>query len=194
MTRRKGIAAEKDVGMQALRDAKTEVATLVGKSWDLARARSPRREPGGKPGDDPRLGRLSAGRGTARDLRRRTFLRRLRPQPRLCPADGPGRAGRRGRDRRPVRHQRRQPAEHMPPQSDAARQALSLPIGIHCHNDCDVATANSLVAVRHGAVQVQGTVNGIGERCGNVDLIGVIAKPRFSRRSTTRSSPAAWPI
>ena len=52
---------------------------------------------------------------------------------------------------------------------------LAVPVGIHCHNDCDVATANSLIAVRHGAVQVQGTINGIGERCGNVDLIGVIA-------------------
>jgi 2-isopropylmalate synthase len=58
---------------------------------------------------------------------------------------------------------------------DAARSALKVPVGIHCHNDCDVATANSLMAVRHGAVQVQGTINGIGERCGNVDLISVVA-------------------
>jgi 2-isopropylmalate synthase len=48
-------------------------------------------------------------------------------------------------------------------------------VGIHCHNDCDLAVANSLAAVRSGAKQVQGTVNGIGERCGNVDLISVIA-------------------
>jgi 2-isopropylmalate synthase len=48
-------------------------------------------------------------------------------------------------------------------------------IGIHCHNDCDVAVANSLAAVREGATQVQGTINGIGERCGNVDLVSVIA-------------------
>ncbi|MCR9119063.1 MAG: citramalate synthase [bacterium] len=48
-------------------------------------------------------------------------------------------------------------------------------IGIHCHNDCDVAVANSLAAVSAGAVQVQGTINGIGERCGNADLISVIA-------------------
>ena len=58
---------------------------------------------------------------------------------------------------------------------EAARGALKVPVGIHCHNDCDVATANSLIAVRHGAVQVQGTINGVGERCGNVDLISVIA-------------------
>lgn len=48
-------------------------------------------------------------------------------------------------------------------------------IGIHCHNDSDLAVANSLAAVDAGAGQVQGTINGIGERCGNVDLISVIA-------------------
>jgi 2-isopropylmalate synthase len=48
-------------------------------------------------------------------------------------------------------------------------------VGIHCHNDCDLAIANSLAAVEAGAVQVQGTINGIGERCGNADLVSVIA-------------------
>ena len=47
-------------------------------------------------------------------------------------------------------------------------------IGIHCHNDCGLAVANSLMAVRHGAMQVQGTINGLGERCGNADLTAVI--------------------
>ncbi|MFO0966919.1 MAG: hypothetical protein U0793_15200 [Gemmataceae bacterium] len=58
------------------------------------------------------------------------------------------------------------------------RVRQSLPyadLGIHCHNDCDLAVANSLAAVSRGAVQVQGTINGIGERCGNTDLISVIA-------------------
>ena len=57
----------------------------------------------------------------------------------------------------------------------AARQTLSIPVGIHCHNDCDLAVANSLIAVDSGALQVQGTINGIGERCGNVDLCSVVA-------------------
>jgi 2-isopropylmalate synthase len=52
---------------------------------------------------------------------------------------------------------------------------LPAPAGIHTHNDCDLAVANSLAAVEAGAVQVQGTVNGFGERCGNADLISVIA-------------------
>jgi 2-isopropylmalate synthase len=53
--------------------------------------------------------------------------------------------------------------------------ALDVPVGIHCHNDCELAVANSLAAVDAGAVQVQGTINGFGERCGNVDLVSVIA-------------------
>jgi 2-isopropylmalate synthase len=57
----------------------------------------------------------------------------------------------------------------------AAAAAVSCPIGIHCHNDSEVAVANSIAAVRAGAVQVQGTINGLGERCGNTNLISLIA-------------------
>jgi 2-isopropylmalate synthase len=52
--------------------------------------------------------------------------------------------------------------------------AIDLPVGIHTHNDCGLAVANTLVAVQAGARMVQGTVNGYGERCGNADLISVI--------------------
>lgn len=52
---------------------------------------------------------------------------------------------------------------------------FNVPVGVHCHNDCELAVANSLAAVDAGAAQVQGTINGFGERCGNVDLISVIA-------------------
>jgi len=51
---------------------------------------------------------------------------------------------------------------------------LTVPTGIHAHNDCGLALANSLTAVQAGAVMVQGTINGYGERCGNVDLISVL--------------------
>jgi 2-isopropylmalate synthase len=47
-------------------------------------------------------------------------------------------------------------------------------LGIHAHNDGDVAVANSLTAVEMGAVQVQGTINGMGERCGNANLCSII--------------------
>ena len=47
-------------------------------------------------------------------------------------------------------------------------------IGIHCHNDIGLAVANSIAAIKAGARQVQGTINGLGERCGNADLITLI--------------------
>ena len=56
-----------------------------------------------------------------------------------------------------------------------AAAGCAAPVAIHCHNDCDLAVANSLSAVAAGAVQVQGTINGLGERCGNADLISVVA-------------------
>jgi len=55
-----------------------------------------------------------------------------------------------------------------------ARKAVSSPLGIHAHNDADVAVACSLIAVEAGAIQVQGTINGYGERCGNANLCSII--------------------
>jgi 2-isopropylmalate synthase len=52
---------------------------------------------------------------------------------------------------------------------------LEHPFGIHTHNDSECAVVNSLVAVREGAVQVQGTINGVGERCGNANLVSIMA-------------------
>ncbi|MBT8340407.1 MAG: citramalate synthase [Desulfatitalea sp.] len=47
-------------------------------------------------------------------------------------------------------------------------------LGIHTHNDCGLAVANSIAGIRSGAIMVQGTINGYGERCGNADLITII--------------------
>lgn len=55
----------------------------------------------------------------------------------------------------------------------------SVTVGIHTHNDADCATANTLAAVRAGARHVQGTINGIGERCGNANLCAVIPSLAF---------------
>lgn len=57
---------------------------------------------------------------------------------------------------------------------EVARHIPGERLGIHAHNDTENAVANSLAAVRAGARQVQGTVNGLGERCGNANLISVI--------------------
>jgi len=58
----------------------------------------------------------------------------------------------------------KQVKQHLPDQA----------LGIHAHNDCEMSAANSVAAVRAGAQQVQGTINGIGERCGNANLISII--------------------
>jgi 2-isopropylmalate synthase len=57
----------------------------------------------------------------------------------------------------------------------AVRRAVPTPLGIHTHNDSDVAVANAFAGVDAGCTQVQGTINGWGERCGNANLISVIA-------------------
>lgn len=58
---------------------------------------------------------------------------------------------------------------------DEVRPRVTSPLGIHVHNDAGCAVANSLIAVEHGVFQVQGVVNGYGERTGNADLIPIAA-------------------
>jgi 2-isopropylmalate synthase len=53
-------------------------------------------------------------------------------------------------------------------------ESVTAPLGIHCHNDSELAVANTLAAVEMGARQVQGTINGFGERCGNLNLISLV--------------------
>src|SRR6188472_80062 len=68
-------------------------------------------------------------------------------------------------------------------------------VGIHAHNDTDQAVANSFAAVRAGARQIQGTLNGLGERCGNANLVSIIPtlklKPEFAARFDIGVSSAA---
>lgn len=174
MTRRKGCAPEDDIGMCALRDAKSPVVTIVGKTWDLhvfevlhiseeenlamirdsvAFLRAEGREvfydaehffDGFRANPEFALKTVCA----AQDAGASTII--------LCDTNG-GRL-----------------PEDIAAAVDAVRKVLKVPVGIHVHNDGELAVANSLIAVDHGAIQVQGTINGIGERCGNADLISVI--------------------
>ncbi|MDY0267975.1 citramalate synthase [Trichloromonas sp.] len=57
---------------------------------------------------------------------------------------------------------------------EQVKERVSTPLGIHTHNDGECAVANSLIAVAHGIVHVQGTINGFGERCGNANLCSII--------------------
>jgi len=69
--------------------------------------------------------------------------------------------------------------------SEVSKKFSGKNIGIHCHNDTENAVANSLAAIDAGARQVQGTLNGLGERCGNANLISLIPtlllKDRYAR-------------
>ena len=121
---------------------------------------------------------LPRRRGQARDLRRRALLRRLRRRPASTRCSALRAAVEAGAERvvlcdtnggtlpttvaRVVARGR-------------ARRCRSVALGIHCHNDADCAVANSLVAVEAGATQVQGTMNGVGERTGNANLVSIIA-------------------
>jgi 2-isopropylmalate synthase len=67
---------------------------------------------------------------------------------------------------------------------------LKTPIGIHCHNDIGLAVASSLAAVEAGVEMVQGTINGYGERCGNADLIPIIANLKLKMRIDCIADPA----
>jgi 2-isopropylmalate synthase len=54
------------------------------------------------------------------------------------------------------------------------KEVIPVPLGIHTHNDSELAVANTLAAVEAGAIHVQGTINGYGERCGNANLVSII--------------------
>ncbi|MAE60934.1 MAG: citramalate synthase [Planctomycetaceae bacterium] len=187
MTRRKGITAEEDEGMAALVDAGAPVITIVGKTWDLhvdevlrvdrdqnlamirdsvrhcAQTPGPSGEPaevfydaehffdGYRANPDYTLQTLRAAHegGAARLI--------------LCDTNGGSLP------------------DWIAQVTDAVRTALgdAVKLGIHPHNDAGLAVADVLAAIAHGAMQVQGTINGIGERCGNVDLTTVIANLRL---------------
>ena len=175
MTRRKNAPAETDTCLRALLDARTPVVTIVGKTWDfhvtqvlgttleenlrmiadsVAHCRSQGREvfydaehffDGHRANPDYALKALKA----AADAGASVVI--------LCDTNGGTMP------------------ERIAEVVAEVKQTVSCEVGIHCHNDCELAVANTLAAVRTGASQVQGTMNGIGERCGNVDLVSVIA-------------------
>jgi 2-isopropylmalate synthase len=77
--------------------------------------------------------------------------------------------------------------------SDVVERVPGSHVGIHTHNDTENAVANSLAAVRAGARQIQGALNGLGERCGNANLISIIPtlllKSEFADRFETSVTP-----
>jgi 2-isopropylmalate synthase len=189
MTRRKGVSAEDDTGMKALAGAGTPVLTLVGKSWDfqakevlgvsldenlqmiadsVAYCRAHASEviydaehffDGYKRNRDYALRTLQA----AADAGASWLV--------LCDTNGGS-----------------LPEEVAEAVAEVVK-AFRVPVGVHTHNDGDLAVANSLAGVMQGASQVQGTINGIGERCGNVDLCSVIANLALKYRGYELLAP-----
>ena len=180
MTRRRGMTAAEDPGMKALLDAGTSVVTIVGKTsaFHVTEVLGVSREENLAMITDTVRFLVESGREVFYDAEHffdgwkldsdysaMTIAAAARAGATrivLCDTNGgtlPDEIGR------------------LVGEAAAALKAAgaSVPVAIHCHNDCDVATANSLSAVAAGAVQVQGTINGIGERCGNADLISVVA-------------------
>ncbi|MBN2163209.1 MAG: citramalate synthase [Pontiellaceae bacterium] len=70
------------------------------------------------------------------------------------------------------------------------RERFVVPVGIHTHNDSEMGVANAMEAVRAGAIQVQGTINGFGERCGNCNLVSVVANIISKTDKTCLADPA----
>jgi 2-isopropylmalate synthase len=180
MTRRRGMAAADDPGMKALLDAGTSVVTIVGKTsaFHVTEVLGVSREENLSMIADT-VGHLTqAGREVFYDAEHFFDGWKLDPEYAASTIVAAARAG----ATRIVccdTNGGTLPDEvvRILGEAAAALQAAGCPrpLAIHCHNDCDLAVANSLAAIGAGAVQVQGTINGIGERCGNADLISVVA-------------------
>lgn len=173
-TRKAGAAPEKDSNIQALLDAKTPVCTVFGKTWTLHVTEVLRTtlEENLRMIEDSLAYLIAQGKEVIYDAEH--FFDGYKADPAY--ALETLRAAERGGVKMIVLCDTN--GGSMPWEITdlvrAAHQTVPLKIGIHTHNDGELAVANTLAAVREGAVQVQGTINGIGERCGNVNLCSVI--------------------
>ncbi len=67
------------------------------------------------------------------------------------------------------------------------KENVHIPLGIHAHNDSELAVANTLIAVDQGVTHVQGTINGVGERCGNANLCSILPNLFIKKKKKTKS-------
>jgi 2-isopropylmalate synthase len=176
MTRRKGYKAEDDAGLASLLAADTPVVTIVGKTWDFHVREVLRVDL------DENLRMIAdsvrflhkKGRELVYDAEHFFDAYKANPDYSMRALEAAAEAGASvlclcDTNGGSLVHE----------VGDAVEAVVArfpgVGVGIHTHNDAGLAVANALEAVRRGATQVQGTVNGVGERCGNVDLIPVIA-------------------
>lgn len=172
-TRRANITAADDLNIRLLLQAETPVVTIVGKTWDLHVR------------DDLRIS-LQANLEVIGDsvayLKTRVdevffdaehFFDGYRANPDYALACLKA-AAQAGADVLVLCDTRGGSMPHEIRQATQVAAGLDSRLGIHCHNDCELAVANSLAGVEAGASQVQGTINGFGERCGNANLCSVV--------------------
>jgi len=178
MTRRKGVNAADDPGMQAMASSEAPVCTVVGKTWDFHATNVLRvsLEENIEMIADSVAYLVGAGREVIYDAEHFFDGWKNNPEYAARPICAAGEAGAHlvalcdtngGSLPEEIEKYSREAMD--------ALQRYGISIGIHCHNDCDLSVANTLAGIDAGAVQVQGTINGFGERCGNADLISVIS-------------------
>ena len=195
MTKRAGRSAGNDPGLASVLDAKSAACCLVGKSWDFHVD---------KVLEVPREENLDAIRESMQEVARRSreamfdaehFFDGYKSNPDYAVAclkaalDGGARwvvlCDTNGGTL---------PHEVERIVGEVAKMVPGDRLGIHAHNDTENAVANSLAAIRAGVRQVQGTLNGLGERCGNANLVSLIPtlllKPDYSRHFETGISEA----
>jgi 2-isopropylmalate synthase len=174
MTRRKGVAVEHDELMRLILEAETPVVTIVGKTWLLHVTEVLRAKPEenlGMIGDTIRFLK-DHGKTVIYDAEHSFDGYADEPEYSLATWQAAEKAG---ADCLVLcdTNGGRLPGE-IAKITALARSKLNCPIGIHTHNDCGFGVANAIAAVEAGAMQVQGTINGYGERTGNCNLISVI--------------------
>jgi len=177
MTRRRGVAASRDRALRLLADSVAPVCTIVGKTWTL------HLEKVVKVDREENLKMIAQSIGFLRRQGKRVvyyaehFFDGYRAEPEYA-LRGIRAAAEAGAGTVTLCYTN---GSSLPSQVAAAtRDALAaigdgVRLGIHCHNDAECGVANSIAAVEAGARQVQGTINGCGERTGNANLVSVIA-------------------
>jgi 2-isopropylmalate synthase len=175
MTRKAGERAEDSAVLRELLDTGTEVVCLVGKSWDLHVTDALRTdlEEGVAMVRDSISFLRAEGRRVFFDAEH--FFDGYRSDPAFALATLAAAEGA-GAERLVLcdTNGGMLPAD-VARIVDEVREQVTAQLGVHVHNDAGCAVANSLVAVEHGVFQVQGTINGYGERTGNADLIPIAA-------------------
>jgi 2-isopropylmalate synthase len=188
MTRRKGVAVENDEFMRQILEAETPVVTIVGKTWLLHVTEVLRAKP------DENLAMIGDTIRYLKDHGKTVFYDaehsfdgfKDEPEYALATWQAAEKAGADGVILCDT-NGGCLPAE-IAQITALAKGKLNTAVGIHTHNDCGLGVANALAGLDAGATQVQGTINGYGERTGNCDLTSVIPMIHFKMKK--RGVPA----